>query len=97
MADAGETYIKCHREGKQNKDEEELEEARSIVSQTGHPVCSTRAISKHAGSHGTYTHIVETIMVGMMRRGTTSKSKRESNHAAGLYGNRISGRQLRYK
>jgi hypothetical protein len=30
------------------------------------------------------THIVETIMVGMMRRGTTSNVKRDSSHAVGL-------------
>ena len=37
-----------------------------------------------AGKAGSATHMVDTIIVGMIRRGMTSKINRDNNHAVGL-------------
>jgi hypothetical protein len=56
----------------------------SVSSKTCHPICAERSLAEGTAEGCDRAHIVDTMMVGIRRSGTTSKMNRDSNHAVGL-------------
>jgi hypothetical protein len=91
-AETGIAYPKRHRDGVQHEDEQKLEEVRRVWRKAGHPVRAAYSPSASPAvqcgrQHG--TNIVPTTIVGTIRSGMRSNSRRESSHAAGLCGRQL--------
>jgi hypothetical protein len=85
----GVTYKERYAYCVENEDEREFEEICSMRREAGHPVrtenagtpintCVVGRVNPRA------THMVPTTRVGIMRSGTTSKTRRTNNQAVGL-------------